>query len=205
MNSKINKKHIRQINQLLTNITGSSSEILAYAMYCIFGFDITLDILNGKYGKVPTKEKLTSLLEHVSLENISFVDNGKYQEPVLKKDFLNMFLGENYKDQNSIFHRYLADNLSYSEHIKNFGNIFENWDNIKKEYQKAKMNLNLETKLDAITAVKTLDLLEAKKNVSDSNKEFFFLLIIYHVIYQDRFTPDRKRAVEAANFIDIHL
>ena len=205
MNSKINKKHIRQINQLLTNITGSSSEILAYAMYCIFGFDITLDILNGKYGKVPTKEKLTSLLEHVSLENISFVDNGKYQEPVLKKDFLNMFLGENYKDQNSIFHRYLADNLSYSEHIKNFGNIFENWDNIKKEYQKAKMNLNLETKLDAITAVKTLDLLEAKKNVSDSNKEFFDSGIIYHVIYQDRFTPDRKRAVEAANFIDIHL
>ena len=174
-------------------------------MYCIFGFDITLDILNGKYGKVPTKEKLTSLLEHVSLENISFVDNGKYQEPVLKKDFLNMFLGENYKDQNSIFHRYLADNLSYSEHIKNFGNIFENWDNIKKEYQKAKMNLNLETKLDAITAVKTLDLLEAKKNVSDSNKEFFDSGIIYHVIYQDRFTPDRKRAVEAANFIDIHL
>ena len=198
MNPKINKKHIRQINQLLANNIGNSSESLAYAMYCIFGFDITLDILNGKYGKIPIVEKLSSLLGHISLEDISFIDNGKYQEPVLKRDFLNMFLGENYKDQNSIFYRYLTDNLSYNEHIKNFGNIFENWDAIKREFQRAKMNLNLETKLDAMNALKTLTLLQSRKEAYDIDKEFFSSEVIYHVVYQDRFTPDRKKAIEVA-------
>ena len=109
-----------------------------------------------------------------------------------------MFLGENYRVQNSIFYRYLTDNLSYNEHIKNFGNIFENWDAIKREFQRAKMNLNLETKLDAMNALKTLTLLQSRKEASDIDKEFFSSEVIYHVVYQDRFTPDRKKAIEVA-------
>lgn len=90
----INKKHIIKIFNCLENSYEHSSKLYGYAikLYLIFGYERTLKIINGQYGKL--NEAFFENLEKTDVSEIQLFKEGNKYFPQIDQKFINFMFAK---------------------------------------------------------------------------------------------------------------
>lgn len=159
----INIKHIRTIYNMLLNYLNEEDVLkIAINIYLLLGFEISIDLLNNKYGNI-SDNVLKHMFNKVNISDVTFMMDGNKYEPIINKELISIIFGDNYKLDNTPIKFYLNNyqtkrNISeeYINSVKlffnvNFGISFEKWNLIKEEYVRKQSNSKLDTRLNIKT------------------------------------------------------
>lgn len=142
---KINSRKINQINKLLNKLkTGSqtisennSIVILSYKLYLIFGYENSIELLNGRFGNF-TFDLLFFMIVHCDVKNVTLEKINNSFEPILKTDFIQFLIGDK-KDHNTTIRKIFNGELKI---IKDeFSNIYNDFERYQQKIGK-KIHLN---------------------------------------------------------------
>lgn len=142
---KTNIKKINKIAKILNYIKEYNENkskkyniaILAYKLYYIFGYENTIELLNGKFGKIDL-ELLDELLNNCDITNVGFQKINNTYEPITNQDFIQFLIGEK-KDNNTTIKRMLRGELDLL--INEFSNLYNNFERFQQNIGK-KIHLN---------------------------------------------------------------
>ncbi len=109
---KANKKHIREIINLLENyhINEKIKILLAYNIYLSIGYARAKDLLNPNpnknYGSV-NNSNLSKIFLNIKVVDVMFKKEGNGYVPVLNEEWIKLIFGESYKVKNTPIRNYL--------------------------------------------------------------------------------------------------
>lgn len=132
---KTNNKKINKIIKLFNSkFPNWKSTFFCYKMYYILGYDNTIELLNGKYGKIDDITLITLFFE-CDVKNVDFDDSN---EPIVNKDFISFLIGDK-KDENNNIRRILRGEIDLL--LNEFHNLYNNIDFYQKKIG-SKLHLN---------------------------------------------------------------
>lgn len=137
---KINKI-LKALNSIRNNSDNKSEKInltiLSYKLYYIFGYENTIELLNGKFGNI-NLELLATMLDRCDIKNVEFQKINNIYEPIINQDFVQFIIGEK-KDNNTTIKKMLRGELDLL--INEFSNLYNNFERFQKIIGK-KIHLN---------------------------------------------------------------
>ena len=204
---RTNIKKINKILKALNCIRNSSAKpekinltILSYKLYYVFGYENTIELLNGKFGNI-NLELLANMLDRCDIKNVEFQKINNIYEPIINQDFIQFLIGEK-KDNNTTIKRMLRGELDLL--INEFSNLYNNFERFQQIIGK-KVHLN-----------KLIPLLEENPFMLLPNEYKLTKNIIDNIIksygYSDVFNNDnisstdsKECVIEACNFYHNYL
>lgn len=142
------KTNIKKLNKILKSLIcireNSKNKldkinltILAYKLYYIFGYENTIEFLNGRFGNI-NLELLDKLLNQCDVKNVEFQKINSTYEPIINQDLIQFLIGEK-KDNNTTIKRIFRGELNLL--INEFSNLYNNFERFQKIIGK-KVHLN---------------------------------------------------------------
>ena len=107
---QISRRKMNQIFRLLGKTNQKSDDIekldssllvLGYQLYLIFGYEITVEILQGKFGLVDIRT-LQNLLWKCDTKKVKLKEYISSYEPILQEDFIQFMIGDKKNPQSTI-------------------------------------------------------------------------------------------------------
>lgn len=142
---KINIKKINKVNKLLNKLYSGNNTIshencviiLSHKLYLIFGYENSIELLSGKFGKIDY-HTILQLIAFCDVKKVDFKLINNSYEPILNQEFIQFVIGEK-KDNNTTIKRMLRGELDIIK--KEFTNIYNNFDKYQRTIGK-KIHLN---------------------------------------------------------------
>ena len=118
-------RHTARRNNFTINEKGNI--LLAHKMYYIFGYENTIELLNGKHGSFSLYD-LYKLFYACDVQQVQFTESNKQLVPMVDTNLINFFIGDK-KDQNTTIKKVLRKELD--EVYKSFPFIYNNFKKIQ--------------------------------------------------------------------------
>ena len=136
---KTNTKRINKIIKLCSEkFPNDYVVLLCYKMYYILGYDNTIELLNGKFGKIYDIRTLLRIFDYCDVTKVTFKKVNNSNEPCTDDNLIQFLIGDK-KDDNTTIKRMLRGEIDLL--VEEFGTLYNNLERIQNNIG-TKLHLN---------------------------------------------------------------